>query len=80
MKYGINLFGITKEIIGNTYIEIDMEKEANAGQLLERLKNDYPKLKTIKSLLLAVNSEYAEKDLILHFRDEIALIPPVSGG
>lgn len=80
MKYTINLFGITKEIIGNTLIEIEMEESVKVAQLLEKLKDDYPKLRAIKSLLVAVNSEYAEQDLILNFRDEIALIPPVSGG
>lgn len=80
MKYVINLFGITKEIIGNTYIEIEIEGSVKVEELLKRLKEDFPKLTAIKSLMIAVNSEYAEKDLILNFRDEIALIPPVSGG
>lgn len=80
MKYSINLFGITKEIIGSTLIEIEMEESVKVAQLLEKLKDDYPKLRAIKSLLVAVNSEYAEQDLTLNFRDEIALIPPVSGG
>ncbi|MDR6561383.1 MULTISPECIES: MoaD/ThiS family protein [unclassified Arcicella] len=80
MKYSINLFGITKEIIGSTLIEIEMEESVKVAQLLEKLKDDYPKLRAIKSLLVAVNSEYAEQDLALNFRDEIALIPPVSGG
>ena len=80
MKYSINLFGITKEIIGSTLIEIEMQESVNVAQLLEKLKDDYPKLRAIKSLLVAVNSEYAEQDLTLNVRDEIALIPPVSGG
>jgi len=47
---------------------------------LIELKTNYPKLKDIKSLLVAVNSEYAESNLVLSENDEIALIPPVSGG
>jgi molybdopterin synthase sulfur carrier subunit len=48
--------------------------------ILQKLKLDYPRLTSIKSLLVAVNSEYAEADLSLKESDEIALIPPVSGG
>ncbi len=80
MKYYINLFGITKEIIGSTSLEIGFSEPIVASELLEKLKHDYPKLREIKSLVLAVNNEYAEEDFLVHFRDEIALIPPVSGG
>ncbi|RYF62770.1 MAG: MoaD/ThiS family protein, partial [Cytophagaceae bacterium] len=39
-----------------------------------------PALTGVKSILVAVNSEYAEPDTLLNPSDEIALIPPVSGG
>ena len=80
MKYKINLFGITKDIVGNNTTEIEMEQLSDVQAILERLKVFFPKLKEIKSLMVAVNSEYAEGDLLLTERDEIALIPPVSGG
>ena len=57
-----------------------MSQSADVQTILGKLKNDFPKLQAIKSLLVAVNSEYAESDLILSENDEIALIPPVSGG
>jgi molybdopterin synthase sulfur carrier subunit len=34
----------------------------------------------LRSLYIAVNSDYADENLILNGADEIALIPPVSGG
>ena len=41
----------------------------------------YPILtKDFSSLLVAVNWEYSDFDLVLHENDEVALIPPVSGG
>ncbi len=80
MKYTINLFGITRDIIGSNITEIEMNQSANVQAVLGELKASYPKLKDIKSLLVAVNSEYAESNLILSENDEIALIPPVSGG
>ena len=80
MKYKINLFGITRDIVGGNITEIEMSQSADVQTVLGELKNSYPKLKDIKSLLVAVNSEYAESDLVLSDTDEIALIPPVSGG
>ena len=80
MKYKINLFGITKDIVGSNVTEIEMSQSADVQAVLGELKTNYPKLKDIKSLLIAVNNEYAELDLILSENDEIALIPPVSGG
>ena len=80
MKYKINLFGITKDIVGSNVTEIEMSQSSNVESVLVELKTNYPKLKDIKSMLVAVNSEYAEPNLVLSENDEIALIPPVSGG
>lgn len=80
MKYKINLFGITRDIVGKHITEVEINQVADVQTVLEQLKTDFPKLKEIKSLLIAVNSEYAEADLMLTENDEIALIPPVSGG
>ena len=80
MKYKINLFGIAKDIVGSNVTEIVVSQSADVQAVLGELKTNYPKLKDIKSLLIAVNNEYAELDLVLSENDEIALIPPVSGG
>lgn len=80
MKYKINLFGITRDIVGNSVTEINMEQLSDVQAVLNKLKLIFPKLQAIKSLMVAVNSEYAEGNLLLTEQDEIALIPPVSGG
>ncbi len=80
MTYTIILFGITKEIVGKSSISVDLAEETSVAQLMLELKQQYPALQTLKSLAVAVNSEYAEADLRLRTGDEIALIPPVSGG
>ncbi|MGX7688672.1 MoaD/ThiS family protein [Flectobacillus roseus] len=80
MKYTIALFGITKEIVGNSSITLEVSDTLTTDGLLTLLRAEYPPLAAIRSLLLAVNNEYAEQDLVLSERDEIALIPPVSGG
>ncbi len=80
MTYTITLFGITKEIVGKSSITIDLTEPTSVAQLMTELKQRYPALQALKSLAVAVNSEYAEADLRLQTGDEIALIPPVSGG
>jgi len=80
MKYTINLFGITRDIVGKNITEVEINQTADVQTVLGILKTDFPKLQDIKSLLIAVNSEYAQADLMLAENDEIALIPPVSGG
>jgi len=80
MQVKIALFGITKEIIGSSQLDYQLEEQADVNQLLHCLKTDYPGLQKLTSLLIAVNDDYATADQKLTARDEIALIPPVCGG
>lgn len=74
------LFGITRDLTGQSAVSVSLSEGANVGDLLDQLHQKYPTLTGIRSLLVAVNGEYAETNLTLTRNDEIALIPPVSGG
>ncbi|GAB3263765.1 molybdopterin converting factor subunit 1 [Larkinella harenae] len=76
----VQLFGITREIVGASALTVDLPATGQVGGLLAQLKEQYPALTGLRSLLVAVNGEYAEIDQLIHPNDEIALIPPVSGG
>ena len=79
MKIKVLAFGIAKDIFGGTSISI----ETNGNTTLDlktSLEEQYPRLKELRSYMLAVNNEYALDDGILAETDEIAIIPPVSGG
>ena len=78
-KYVIKAFGVTKDILGarETLFETDGH---TVGSLRSALKRRYPTLLEIRSLMIAVNNAYAEDDHAIGEADEIALIPPVSGG
>ena len=78
-KFKIKAFGITKELLGgkDTTIEI---RGRTVGALRAELNERFPQLLGLQSLFIAVNNDYAEEDRILEPTDEIALIPPVSGG
>lgn len=79
----ILLFGVTKDIVGSNSISMPLSNSSQlktVGALKAYLGKTYPRLKELSSLAIAVNNSYAEDSLnITHF-DEIALIPPVSGG
>lgn len=74
------LFGITRDLTGQSAVSVPLHEGASVGDLLGQLHQSYPALAGIRSLLVAVNGEYAEPNLALSQNDEIALIPPVSGG
>jgi molybdopterin synthase sulfur carrier subunit len=79
----ILLFGITKDIIGSSSLSVPLSsagKLRTVGELKNYLGNSYPRLKTLSSLAVAVNNSYAKDSAKIDNFDEIALIPPVSGG
>jgi len=76
----VRCFGIAKEIIGEDNLMVNSEDIQTVGQLRTHLLNAYPKFEKYKSFMLSVNLEYAEDVDSITSKDEIAIIPPVSGG
>ncbi len=73
-------FGIAKEIFGGSTIEVELNEQATVSDLKQLLEERYGRLKAIRSYMVAVNNEYAADDKVISATDEIAIIPPVSGG
>lgn len=78
-KYIIKAFGVTKEILGGRETVFEVQG-ATVQALRSALVARYPSLGNIRSLMIAVNNTYAEDSVSIGESDEIALIPPVSGG
>ncbi|WP_394748801.1 MoaD/ThiS family protein [Spongiimicrobium salis] len=82
----ILLFGITKDIIGASSLSLPMsngmggKSPKTVGELKTYLSNTYPDLQKLSSMAVAVNNAYAEDTTVIDAFDEVALIPPVSGG
>lgn len=74
------LFGITRDLVGQRELAVPMAAGSCVADLMRHLNSQYPALSGVKSVLVAVNSEYADSETVLKPSDEIALIPPVSGG
>lgn len=80
MKISILAFGIVKEIFGASVLDIELTDAATVVELKIVLEQKYPRLKQLASYMVAVNNEYAGPNQRISGKDEIAIIPPVSGG
>jgi MoaE-MoaD fusion protein len=81
MRVRVLFFGILKEMVGKSVDLIDLADGASVRDVLAIYESQSPRLKeSLPSLALAVNQQYAGPDTKLNPDDEIALLPPVSGG
>jgi molybdopterin synthase sulfur carrier subunit len=77
----IKLFAIFQEVYGIDQMQIKLESGAIASQIFDHLVSQHPHLEKWRSLTrYAINLNFAEPDTVLNNGDEVALIPPVSGG
>jgi len=73
-------FGITRDIVGGSVSMLEIGNNVTVADLAKELKQRYPPLDTLRSLAIAVNGAYASAGTVVKDTDEVALIPPVSGG
>ncbi len=76
MKVRLILFAGLRQAAGFKEDSVTLPDSATVGDLLDRR---VPQLRR-RTFYVAVNEEYAQRDTVLHDGDEIALLPPVSGG
>jgi len=81
MRIRVRLFAAYREAVGRGEMNLEVEGAVSALDLWRRLGEEHPPLLEFgPSLLVAVNGEYASLDRSLKEGDEVAFIPPVSGG
>lgn len=80
MTVTVRLFASLRERAGVATLSRDVPDGTTAGDLLAALQEDLPILRAAGRIALAVNSEYTSAEHHLQDGDELALIPPVSGG
>jgi MoaE-MoaD fusion protein len=81
IKVRVLFFGAARDAVGQELIEVELESPINADGARAKLVSDYPSLQRFgKSLLFAVNQQYAQSDREIREGDELAVFPPVSGG
>ena len=72
-------FAKSREIVGRNQMDIEIQEGEVVSGLLRKLQSQFHELLDIQ-FIAAVNSEYMGNDTELHDGDEVAIIPPVSGG
>ncbi|HEX8709055.1 MAG TPA: molybdenum cofactor biosynthesis protein MoaE [Pyrinomonadaceae bacterium] len=82
IRVRVLFFGAARETAGRGEVELELRAPATAATAFEELLALYPELRQRfgRSLLLAVNQEYARGESPVGTGDELAVFPPVSGG
>lgn len=79
VKYFANL----KQMAGKDEEQFDLGKETTLDQVWDAISQTLPKIATLikeKKVMVAVNYDVVSLDAVVHDGDEIALLPPFSGG
>ena len=81
MRVRVLYFGVLKEIFGREHEVVELAEGADVAGLLAMFRERGRAPRSLwESLAVAVNQEYARAGDLLHEGDEVALLPPVSGG
>ena len=75
------LFGAAADRAGARETSVEPPEDSSLGGLWETLARRYPQLSPMReTLAFAVNGEYATAEARVSPGDEVAVLPPVSGG
>lgn len=81
MQVRVLFFGVLRDLAGHPSDSIDLPEHAVLADVLAHYEARIPRLRALSSsLAMSINQEYATPESRLHAGDEIALLPPVSGG
>ena len=81
MELTVQLFALYRERAGVRRFALALPDGATVADLTAAVRERYPGLAPPEvSIVVAVNTDYAEPETVLHPGDEVCLIPPVSGG
>ena len=80
-KIKVKLFAILRELVGEREITITVPTGITVNHLNDEILKKYPQLKSFSNkFVTSVNCKVTSGDTIISSKDEIALLPPVSGG
>ncbi len=81
MKARVRLFAILREKVGTSELTLELPDGSTVADLMKEMARQYPTLlEGVAHTMVAINTEYVQQSHLLHDGDEVALIPPVSGG
>lgn len=81
MQVRVLFFGLLRDLVGAEQRVVELAPGASVGHLLDLCRAQTSKQSEVWTrLAVAVNQEYASRSAVLAEGDEVALLPPVSGG
>lgn len=81
MRITVRLFARLRDLAGAGELQRDAADGATVAGIWQALADDYPAIAPYaESMSCAVNAEYARMTTRVHDGDEVAFLPPVSGG
>lgn len=81
MRVNLRYFAAVRELLGRSKDVRDVPDGASVGAVLDALQIAEPRMASMRGrVMLMVNQGYVREDHVLNDGDELALIPPVSGG
>ena len=81
IRIRVLFFGAARDVVDTNPLEISLDTPATVASAFRYLVDRFAQLERFgRSLLFAVNQEYATQDTPLNENDELAVFPPVSGG
>ena len=81
MKVKVKYFAVCREMFNRDEEEMELAEGAVLMDILKRLEGEWPEIpEYYQAMQMSVNWEYATEQTKLSDGDEIALIPPVTGG
>jgi molybdopterin converting factor subunit 1 len=81
MRVTVRLFARLRDIAGSAEMARDVAPGSTIGAVWQQLVREFPELAGYeRSISSAVNADYARMDHIVSEGDEVAFLPPVSGG
>lgn len=79
----VKFFAMLKGLAGTEETSYKLDKPVTIARLKEMIKSDFPGLAAVmdgRSVFISVNQEFATKDTLVKDGDEVAFLPPFSGG
>jgi MoaE-MoaD fusion protein len=81
VRVKVLFFGMLRDLVGRSEDELDLAPGASVGSVFAHYAGSFPRLRELeRSILLARNQKFAAASEAVGEGDEIALLPPVSGG
>ena len=81
MELNVRLFALYRERAGRNTVSVAVPEGATVADLTDEIRRQLPNLAPPEvKIVVAVNTDYADYEVVLQPGDDICLIPPGSGG